>query len=128
MGDYPFSVQKRYGEDTVRLDVVGEIDEEVTDYLTATIRDTAGQDGVTYVVVDLRGVTFLAAAGIRSLLQGRAEALRRGCTYRVINADGLVHRVLRITGTAELLSPSDPEPAEQVVDRSSTTSWPSART
>src|SRR3954452_16058138 len=92
----------------VRLAPVGEIDQDVVETLVGIISDAAEQSGVTHVIVDLRGVTFLAAAGIRALLEGRAEALRRECTYRVINAGGLVQWVLDATGTAEVLDPCRP--------------------
>jgi anti-anti-sigma factor len=101
----PFSVEiHQDSESVVRLAVVGEIDEDVTGTLATIIAAAAEQRGVKHVVVDLRGVSFLAAAGLRGLLRGRAATLGRGCTYRLINARGLVRWVLNVTGTAELFN------------------------
>jgi anti-anti-sigma factor len=108
----PLSVEQYQVGGVVRLAVAGEIDEDVTEVLTAAIFSAVGEDEVTQVLVDLRGVTFLAAAGIRDLLEGRAEVLRHGCGYRVINADGLVLWVLNVTRTEGLLNPADVDAAE----------------
>jgi anti-anti-sigma factor len=97
----PFSVTKHHdGEGVVRLAVEGEIDEDVSEVLTTIVANAAGQDGVRHVVIDLGGVSFLAAAGIRSLLHGRSHAHRNGCGYRVINMTPPVERVLRVVGPA----------------------------
>jgi anti-anti-sigma factor len=97
----PFSVTKHQDSDgVIRLAVEGEIDEDVSEVLTAIVANAAGQDGVTRVVIDLGGVSFLAAAGIRSLLLGRSQAHRNGCGYRVVNVTAPVERVLRVVGPA----------------------------
>lgn len=101
---HPFSVTKHPdGEGVVRLAVVGQIDEDVSEALATIIANAAGQHGVRQVVVDLHGVSFLAAAGIRALLVGRLEAQGHGCSYRVVNAAAGVERVLRATGVAAIL-------------------------
>ena len=50
------------------------------------------------IVVDLRRVTFLGAAGVRALLRGRKAVLTVGREFRVANATGIVYQVLRISG------------------------------
>ncbi|MET0416991.1 MAG: anti-sigma factor antagonist [Actinoplanes sp.] len=95
----PFEVTKHCDSDGVtRLRVRGELDRDVSEALTAVIGDAAEQYGVTELIVDLEEVTFLAAAGLHGLVLGRAVAVRRGYPYRVVNARGIVRRVLEITG------------------------------
>jgi anti-anti-sigma factor len=100
----PFEITKHVGDDgIVWLKVRGDIDQDVSETLKTVIINAADQDGLVEVVVDLDETSFLAAAGLRCLLEGRAAALRRGRAYRVINARGVVERVLRLTGLTELL-------------------------
>ncbi|MEV6303272.1 STAS domain-containing protein [Actinoplanes sp. NPDC051861] len=100
----PFGVSKRQdGEGAVRLLVSGEIDGDVSAALSLLLVNAAAQDGVERLTVDLGRVPFLAAAGVRSLLSGREEALRRGCDYRVVNAPATVADTLRAAGLAGLL-------------------------
>ncbi|GGR13261.1 hypothetical protein GCM10010168_33800 [Actinoplanes ianthinogenes] len=98
-----FAVSKHEeGAGTIRLSVRGEIDDEVSDVLAQIIANAAAQPRVTTVIVDLERVPFLAAAGIRALLEGRAAALQHGRAYQVVNARGVVHGVLATTGLLSL--------------------------
>ncbi|GAA4947205.1 STAS domain-containing protein [Actinoplanes utahensis] len=107
----PFAVSKHHdGDDAVRLLVVGDIDHDVSEALSHILINAVEQPGVRTLVVDLGRVPTVAASGIRSLMVGRQEALRRGCHYRVTNAHGLVGDMLRAAGVAEFLS-LPPEPA-----------------
>jgi anti-anti-sigma factor len=91
------------GPGAARLAVAGEIDADVSDALTAIIAEAAGRAGVPELVVDLHRVSFLAAAGVHALVAGREAALREECGFRVVNAHGIVERVLRITGLEVVL-------------------------
>jgi anti-anti-sigma factor len=98
-----FAVSKHdEGAGIVRLAVRGEIDDEVSDALAEIIANAAAQPGVTVLVIDLERVPFLAAAGIRALLEGRAAALQHARSYQVVNARGVVHGVLATTGLLSL--------------------------
>ncbi|WP_436532429.1 STAS domain-containing protein [Actinoplanes sp. HUAS TT8] len=98
-----FAVSKHdEGAGFIRLAVRGEIDDEVSDALAQIIGNAAAQPGVAVVIVDLARVPFLAAAGIRALLEGRAVALHHGRSYQVVNARGVVHGVLATTGLLSL--------------------------
>src|SRR5690349_6224556 len=88
------------GAGVARLAVAGEIDADVSDALAAVIAEVAGRADVRELVVDLHQVSFLAAAGLHAIVAGREAALREGCGFRVVNARGIVTRVLRITGMA----------------------------
>ncbi|GAB1640164.1 STAS domain-containing protein [Krasilnikovia sp. MM14-A1259] len=99
-----FGVREHYRAGGVaRLVVRGDIDHDVAPLLAAAIAGVAGRPAVTELVIDLRAVPLLAAAGIRALLEGRTAAVRDGCGFRVVNADGLVHHVLCLTGVIDLL-------------------------
>jgi anti-anti-sigma factor len=107
----PFEVrQHEYGAGVAWLVVRGEIDSDVSEILSATIVDAACRQNSAELVVDLRQVSLLAAAGIRALLEGRTAALRHGCGYRVANARGIVHHVLHITDLLDVLQVA-PAPA-----------------
>ncbi|BCY11161.1 STAS domain-containing protein [Actinoplanes sp. L3-i22] len=98
-----FAVSKHdEGAGVTRLAVRGEIDDEVSDVLAEIIGNAAAQPGVTALVVDLQRVPFLAAAGIRALLEGRAAALHHQRSYQVVNARGVVHGILATTGLLSL--------------------------
>jgi Low affinity iron permease len=53
------------------------------------------------------GVSWLDEAGLTALVWGYAAAIDYGSTYRVINSQGRVRRVLRATGTLDVLADSD---------------------
>lgn len=50
------------------------------------------------MVVDLEGVGFCDCSGVRVLLRGRAAARDAGIAFQVVNAHGVVLRVLRLLG------------------------------
>ncbi|MEU9579416.1 anti-sigma factor antagonist [Streptomyces chilikensis] len=85
------------------LELRGEIDvlgaQEVSPHLDAvTGRPRAD------VVVDLTPVEFFDCAGLRLLYRARRRVLARGGELRLVCADGMVLRILRVTGLAELLT------------------------
>ncbi|GIF14993.1 STAS domain-containing protein [Actinoplanes teichomyceticus] len=106
----PFAVRKHDDAGSCHIAVIGEIDEDTSAGLAAFLRNAAEQDGTAELVVDLRHVTFLGAAGVRALLQGREAALTNGRAYRVINVHGISHQVLRISGLIDLLDATAPVP------------------
>lgn len=100
----PFAVTKRDdGAGVHRLIIAGELDEDTSDGLTGLLANAAAHHDASEIVVDLRRVTFLAAAGVRALLRGREASLRRGRGFRVVNATGIVYQVLRISGVHRTL-------------------------
>ena len=105
-----FTVRKHTeGLGGVRIAVTGEIDEDASAALRLIIVNAITQNGVGAVTVDLRRVPFLAAAGVRSLLNGRQAALEQGCTYRIVNAHGIVLDVLEAVGLDCLFPSADLE-------------------
>ncbi|MFC7533576.1 STAS domain-containing protein [Actinoplanes sp. GCM10030250] len=101
----PLAVTKHDdGAGVARLEIAGQLDEDTSEGFVDLIANAVDQDGVNAVVVDLHRVTFLAAAGVRTLLHGLAAASSRNCSFRVVGAQGIVHRVLTISGVLETLA------------------------
>ncbi|QMU80725.1 STAS domain-containing protein [Streptacidiphilus sp. PB12-B1b] len=84
-----------HGRTVVRL--VGEIDLATSSLITThLIQVTAGAR--PSVVVDLRAVTFIDAAGLDPLARARDRALRRGGELALICTDPRILRTLRLAG------------------------------
>jgi anti-anti-sigma factor len=54
------------------------------------------------VVVDLGGVTFLDSEALGAMIAGYNAAIAGGTRFRVVNASGVVARVLDVSGAQEL--------------------------
>ena len=107
-----FAVHKHEaGDGVVRLAVSGEIDNDLSEALGTIIVNSAEQYGTDDLVIDLLRVSFLSAAGISALLNGRAAAVAHGRAYRVINARGIVRQALLAVGLESTLGLDTPAPA-----------------
>lgn len=84
------------------LRIAGDLDITARDPLRNAIV-AALDDGD--VVVDLDAVAFLDSEALGALIAGYNEARTRPAGFRVINARGLVARVLSVSGTLDLLDP-----------------------
>jgi anti-sigma B factor antagonist len=98
---------------TVVVRLAGELDMSVThEFRAEAARSLEGEPHV--VVLDLNGMTFLDSSGIHEILEFRRSAELRGVRVTCEVDDGIVEKVLALTGTLELLrSPDrrvDPEP------------------
>jgi anti-anti-sigma factor len=65
---------------------------------------------VDAIVVDVRALTYLESACLRSLLHAHTAAENAGRSLVVVRASGIVRRVLEIAGVAELLANGDDGP------------------
>lgn len=81
------------------LHVSGELDITVRDDLREAILAALEHGDV---VVDLAGVTFLDSEALGALIDGYNEARVRPAGFRVVNARGLVARVLQVSGAHDL--------------------------
>jgi anti-anti-sigma factor len=54
------------------------------------------------VIIDMRDATFLDSEALGALIDGYNEANSRSAGFRVINAGGLVARVLKVSGAFDL--------------------------
>jgi anti-anti-sigma factor len=61
--------------------------------------------GAADVVLDLGGVTFIDSEALGALIDGYNASQARTVGYRVVNARGLVDRVLTVSGAMELFGP-----------------------
>jgi anti-sigma B factor antagonist len=99
-----FEIDSQLTPDGVlRSRLAGEFDMTVGTTLSDTLVSAVHDPEVTQVVVDLRGATFLDSHGIAGLVAGYEEAARAGLPFTVVNAQGMVKRVLDITGLSEVL-------------------------
>ena len=98
------SVSTQRRDQTVTVGVAGEIDLAAGAAVEAAIMAALADQDVDTVVVDLTEVTFLDSSGISVLLKARRAADDRAVTYRAVGADGIVRKVLELTGVWPLLS------------------------
>ena len=81
------------------LHLGGELDITARDALRETIL-AALDDGD--VVIDLDAVTFIDSEALGALVEGYKAARARPAGFRVVNAHGMVARVLKVSGALEL--------------------------
>lgn len=90
----------------VRLAASGEFDRDNHgDIAVAVLQALAG--GRRSVVLDFGGVTFIDAAAVRTLVTCQDLALAGGGSLEIVNATGIVARVLDITAAAAGHHPGD---------------------
>lgn len=92
--------QERTADGTATLlRLTGELDINARDDLRETILDAAGAGDV---VVDLGEVTFIDSEALSALIDGFNAAQAGGTRFTVVNARGVVERVLAVSGTLDL--------------------------
>ncbi|MEJ3744452.1 STAS domain-containing protein [Actinomycetes bacterium KLBMP 9797] len=95
----------RRSPSTVGLTPHGEIDLASRGVLNDAIMAALSADPPpAALVVDLADVGFCDCSGVRVLLRGRAAARAAGIDFRVVNAHGVVLRVLRTLGVERELA------------------------
>ena len=99
-----FEIVSQLASDGVlRVCLSGDFDMNVGAELADTLVAAATDPGVTRVVVDLDRTEFLDSHGVAGLVAGYEEAARADMRFTVVNAHGMVKRVLDITGLSEVL-------------------------
>jgi anti-sigma B factor antagonist len=91
---------------TVTIELSGEFDIG----RTAELRDTvlfALTGDETVVVVDLRDVSFMDSAALRSLLEVRSVIAERGARLRLVNPQPRIAKLFAVTNTLELFGLHD---------------------
>jgi anti-anti-sigma factor len=81
----------------------GALDLAFAEHLRAVL-DTALADRPPRICLDLSNVWLVDASVIRVLVAFHAKAAAEHCTFRVVKAEGVVHRVLEITGVLSILT------------------------
>ncbi len=77
--------------------------------LRAALRDAVAA-AQTAVAVDLDGVDYFGSEGIGALLRARKAALERGLQIHVSACPPSVHRVMVVSGVADMFGLVDPGP------------------
>ncbi|NJP35534.1 STAS domain-containing protein [Micromonospora thermarum] len=88
--------------DTARLRLSGELDLSTAAELNAVL-DRLAAAGAHRFLVDLSDLTFCDSTGIAAFVRADNRAAARGGWLRLTGATGRVHRVLQVTGLAEVL-------------------------
>jgi anti-sigma B factor antagonist len=97
-----FSVRSETRDHAVHLRLSGELDVATSPVLDGWL-SRAGSNGYSAMVLDLEGLTFIDATGLRSLHRAAVRARRSGKGFAIVNVPRVVRRVLDLTGTAEHL-------------------------
>lgn len=97
-------------EDTLVVHVAGEIDISTVGDLEATMKRSETQatpEGQNHplIVIDLRGVTFIGAEGLRSLVAAQKRIVAAGGVMRVVvpGEGGIIRRLIELSGVESLL-------------------------
>lgn len=88
----------------VRVCFSGEADLASSDVIDIAVCEALLFHHPHRIDVDLAGVRFLDASGIRALLRSRAQSVEVGCQFAVTNPQPLIYRVLEITGVLVTLA------------------------
>jgi anti-sigma B factor antagonist len=99
----PLSVRATVDAGVARVTLQGELD---LDRAAAVADELSGllDGGVTAVIVDVGGLSFLDSSGLRALLTAREKLDDGGATLQLANLSPAVERVLDMTGTRALLT------------------------
>ena len=89
-------------EDRTVVRLRGELDLATAPTVVDSLRRTSGE-----VVIDLVGLAFIDASGLRVLVEAGRHLEDHGGGLVVINATGLTQRMFELTGLDHLLSGSD---------------------
>jgi anti-anti-sigma factor len=86
---------------------VGELDLDTAPRLEdelAAVRET----GVSRLVLDLRGLTFMDSTGLRLVIRWDSAARKQGFEFAIVPGSDVVQRVIRLTGMDDQLTVTDP--------------------
>ena len=91
---------------TPRIELAGELDIATGPDLEQALETQLAQ-GVTDIVLDLRGVTFIDSSGLRVVLVASRSATDEGRRLIVVPGDGQVLRVIRLAQVEDRLDLGD---------------------
>ena len=103
----PFRVDVEPERESVRVAPFGELDIATVDKLQAEVSRLL-ETGFAKIVLDLRGLRFLASPGLRLVLELDAAARADAHELLVIRGSDVVHRIFEVTQVAERLNFVDP--------------------
>jgi anti-anti-sigma factor len=94
-----------------RVAVTGELDELSAAEVHKTVVGVLRRQCLSRIEIDLRGVSFLDSAGIRTLLLCHSDAQRLECPLVLTNPRPSVYRVLEITALLDHFGIVESRPA-----------------
>jgi anti-anti-sigma factor len=93
----------REGAGVVRISPAGEFDIDNQDHLREALIGALRDPGVSHLVVDLAGSTFMGSCGLNVLVVAYNIAVSVDKCVRVVNCRPAVRRVFDATGLTDLL-------------------------
>ena len=98
--DFTIGFERRDG--TVVARVSGELDIATASSLVEQLASRTNGD-TQRVVLDLAGLSFIDAGGLRAVLASRQQVVANGSSFQVTNPQPAVRRLLQLTDTHQLL-------------------------
>lgn len=99
-----FEVRSRTHRRTAAVELFGELDlatvPQVADAFDGLAVDT---DGLRHVILDLRGLTFMDATGLRELVRRSNHADQNRYNLAIVRGRAFISRLLALTAVDELL-------------------------
>lgn len=93
----------------IRVRLAGEFDLGARDELHEALLGIIGNRRPGALTVDLAGVTFMDSEAISAIIGGYVAAGDAGVRFHVVNAQGVVRRVLEVIGLPALLAGAPPD-------------------
>lgn len=94
-------------DSVTRLALKGEFDIRSVEDLRDALGRAIDEDHAAQLYVDLDQATFIDSENIRTLIWGYRTAHDAATQLRVINAHGIVRRVLQVTGVWQQIGSTD---------------------
>lgn len=95
--DFEVSIDEHADSYSV-VSVRGEVDLHTAPKVRYAIDRASEKNGVSAVVVDLRGTTFMDSTSLSTFMHSREELEERGISLRLTAPSEAVERIFRITG------------------------------
>lgn len=106
----PFEVHVERRDDAVVLEFLGRLDRWGHDDAAAALAEVVSS-APRVIVVDLEGLSFMGATGLRCLFDAKLLAEAAGGRMAILNGSGPAHRLLELTGMDDVLEMVD-DPAQ----------------
>ena len=106
MEDSYFSLETQCDGATLKLTLAGEFDWAVTGHVDEAL-SRAREVATEHVVFDLRGLTFLDVAGLKTILAVHHRGKKEGFDVTVVRPRGLANRIFTLTRAGEVLAMAD---------------------
>jgi anti-sigma B factor antagonist len=91
--------------EVLHLGFTGELDAATAPWFERLVTEQLGTPRYRGLLIDLAGIRLVDSAGLRVLERCRDRAAAQGRSLTVANPRPIVHRILEITGTLDLLAP-----------------------